>query len=98
LPLFKKGTAHVNNGQTRSLALKRLDLSWCLVSGLRRPSWPQGPSTVKPTATLEDALLDLTNRSDIVIDPFLSGSPLSSQPTRPAASVAASNSTRFMSM
>ena len=25
---------------------------------------------------LEDALLDLTNRSDIVIDPFLSGSTL----------------------
>ena len=33
--------------------------------------------TVKPTAMLEDALLDLTNRSDIVIDPFLgSGSTL----------------------
>jgi DNA modification methylase len=34
-------------------------------------------STVKPTAMLEDALLDLTNRSDLVIDPFLgSGSTL----------------------
>jgi DNA modification methylase len=33
--------------------------------------------TVKPTAMLEDALLDLTNRSDLVIDPFLgSGSTL----------------------
>jgi DNA modification methylase len=33
--------------------------------------------TVKPTALLEDALLDLTNRGDIVIDPFLgSGSTL----------------------
>ena len=33
--------------------------------------------TVKPTAMLEDALLDLTNRSDIVVDPFLgSGSTL----------------------
>jgi DNA methylase len=32
---------------------------------------------VKPTALLEDALLDVTNRSDIVIDPFLgSGSTL----------------------
>ena len=30
-----------------------------------------------PTAMLEDALLDLTNRGDIVIDPFLgSGSTL----------------------
>ena len=27
--------------------------------------------TVKPTAMLEDALLDLTNRGDIVVDPFL---------------------------
>jgi DNA modification methylase len=33
--------------------------------------------TVKPTAMLEDALLDLSNRSDIVVDPFLgSGSTL----------------------
>jgi DNA modification methylase len=33
--------------------------------------------TVKPTAMLEDALLDLSDRSDIVIDPFLgSGSTL----------------------
>ena len=33
--------------------------------------------TVKPTAMLEDALLDLTNRGDLVIDPFLgSGSTL----------------------
>ena len=32
---------------------------------------------MKPTATLEDALLDLTNRSDFVIGPFLgSGSTL----------------------
>ena len=33
--------------------------------------------TVKPIAMLEDALLDLSNRGDIVIDPFLgSGSTL----------------------
>jgi DNA modification methylase len=33
--------------------------------------------TVKPTAMLEDALLDLTNRGDVVLDPFLgSGSTL----------------------
>ena len=33
--------------------------------------------TDKPTAMLDDALLDLSNRGDIVIDPFLgSGSPL----------------------
>jgi DNA modification methylase len=33
--------------------------------------------TVKPTAMLQDALIDLTNRGDIVLDPFLgSGSTL----------------------
>jgi DNA modification methylase len=32
---------------------------------------------VKPTAMLQDALIDLTNRGDIVLDPFLgSGSTL----------------------
>jgi DNA modification methylase len=37
----------------------------------------QDHPTVKPTAMLEDALLDLTNRGDIVLDPFLgSGSTL----------------------
>jgi DNA modification methylase len=37
----------------------------------------QDHPTVKPSAMLEDALLDLTNRGDIVIDPFLgSGSTL----------------------
>ena len=37
----------------------------------------QDHPTVKPTAMLEDALLDLTNRGDLVLDPFLgSGSTL----------------------
>ena len=37
----------------------------------------QDHPTVKPTAMLEDALLDLSNRGDIVLDPFLgSGSTL----------------------
>jgi DNA methylase len=37
----------------------------------------QDHPTVKPTAMLEDALIDLTNRGDIVLDPFLgSGSTL----------------------
>jgi DNA modification methylase len=54
-----------------------LDLSWRLVARFRRPSGPQDHPTVKPTATLEDTLLDLSNRSDIVVDPFLgSGSTL----------------------
>ena len=37
----------------------------------------QDHPTVKPAAMLRDALLDLTNRGDIVLDPFLgSGSTL----------------------
>ncbi len=53
--------------------------------------------TVKPTAMLEDALLDLTNRGEIVLDPFLgSGSTLIAA-NRTVASAAASNSTRSMS-
>jgi hypothetical protein len=54
--------------------------------------------TVKPTAILEDALLDLTNRSDLVIDPFLGSARPSSPLTRPAASTGASSWTRSMSM
>ena len=55
--------------------------------------------TVKPTAMLEDALLDLTDRGDIVLDPFLgSGSTLIAAASRPAASAAASKSTRSMSI
>src|SRR6202035_3460463 len=37
----------------------------------------QDHPTVKPTALLQDALIDLTNRGEIVLDPFLgSGSTL----------------------
>ena len=37
----------------------------------------QDHPTVKPVAMLEDALLDITNRGDLVLDPFLgSGSTL----------------------
>jgi DNA modification methylase len=43
----------------------------------------QDHPTVKPTAMIEDALLDLTNRGDIVLDPFLgSGStPIAAETT-----------------
>src|ERR1700722_11566783 len=46
LPLFKGdrlARQQRRTGQTRSLALERLDLS-CLVAQFRRPSGPQGPS------------------------------------------------------
>lgn len=81
LPLYKKGTAaHVNN-----IALGRHG-RW------RSNVWPypgassmgsdaraglQLHPTVKPVAMLEDAVLDLSHRGEIVIDPFLgSGSTL----------------------
>src|SRR3984957_16274975 len=81
LPLFKNGSApHVNNvelgkhGRWRSNVWTYPGAS-SLGSDARRGL--QDHPTTKPTAMLEDALLDLTNRDDIVIDPFLgSGSTL----------------------
>ena len=81
LPLFKNGSApHVNNVELGKRGRWRSNV-WTypgassLGSDARRGL--KDHPTVKPTAMLEDALLDLTNRSDIVIDPFLgSGSTL----------------------
>ena len=81
LPLFKKGDApYVNNVALGKRGRWRSNLWTCpggssLGSDARRGL--QDHPTVKPTAMLEDAMLDLTNRSDIVLDPFLgSGSTL----------------------
>ncbi len=75
LPLFKKGSApHVNNVELGKRGRWRSNV-WTypgassLGSDARRGL--KDHPTVKPTALLEDALLDLTNRGDLVIDPFL---------------------------
>ena len=81
LPLFKKGTAsHVNNISLGKRGRHRTNL-WIypgassLGSDARKGL--QDHPTVKPTAMLQDALIDLTNRGEIVLDPFLgSGSTL----------------------
>ena len=81
LPLFKKGkTPHVNNVELGKRGRYRSNL-WTypgassLGSDARRGLMDH--PTVKPTAMLEDALLDLTDRGDLVLDPFLgSGSTL----------------------
>ena len=81
LPLFKKGDGPlVNNinlgrkGRWRSNVWTYPGAS-SLGSDARRGL--QDHPTVKPTAMLEDALLDLTHRGEIVLDPFLgSGSTL----------------------
>ena len=81
LPLFKKGSApHVNNVELGKKGRWRSNV-WTypgassLGSDARRGL--QDHPTVKPTAMLEDAMLDLTHRGDIVLDPFLgSGSTL----------------------
>ena len=81
LPLFKKGDGpHVNNVELGKRGRWRSNV-WTypgassLGSDARRGL--QDHPTVKPIAMLEDALLDLTNRGEIVIDPFLgSGSSL----------------------
>ena len=81
LTLFKKGLApHLNNvglgkkGRWRSNVWTYPGAS-SLGSDARRGLHDH--PTVKPTAMLEDALLDLTNRGEMVLDPFLgSGSTL----------------------
>ncbi|MCJ2087489.1 site-specific DNA-methyltransferase [Methylobacterium sp. E-005] len=81
LPLFKKGEeAHVNNvslgrgGRWRSNLWTYPGAS-SLGSGSRKGL--QDHPTVKPVAVLADALLDLTGRDEVVLDPFLgSGSTL----------------------
>ena len=75
LPLFKKGSApHVNNVELGKRGRWRSNV-WTypgassLGSDARRGL--KDHPTVKPTAMLEDALLDLTHRGEVVIDPFL---------------------------
>jgi DNA modification methylase len=81
LPLFKKGNApHVNNVQLGKNGRWRSNV-WTYPGASSRGSEAreelQHHPTVKPVAMLEDALLDLTERGDIVIDPFVgSGSTL----------------------
>jgi DNA modification methylase len=81
LPLFKKGTAaHVNNvalgkrGRWRSNVWTYPGAS-SLGSDARRGL--QDHPTVKPTAMLQDALIDLSRRGEIILEPFAgSGSTL----------------------
>ena len=81
LPLFTKGSRpHVNNVELGKRGRWRSNV-WTypgassLGSDARRGL--KDHPTVKPTAMLEDALLDLTNRGDTVVNPFLgSGSTL----------------------
>ena len=81
LPLFKKGKArHVNNVELGSRGRWRSNV-WqypgasCIGSEARHGL--NYHPTVKPTAMLEDALLDLSDRGEVVLDPFLgSGSTL----------------------
>ncbi len=81
LPLFKKGKGdHLNNIELGRKGRWRSNLwSYPGASSLgsdARKGLEDHP-TVKPTAMLADALLDVTARGDIVIDPFLgSGSTL----------------------
>ncbi len=74
-PFFKKGTAgHVNNVELGKYGRWRTNL-WVYPGGssLRSDSREglEVHPTVKPRALIEDMLLDVTNRGDIVIDPFV---------------------------
>jgi DNA modification methylase len=81
LPLFKKGDApHLNNVELGKRGRWRSNV-WTYPGALSlgsdaRRGLKDHP-TVKPAAMLEDALPDLTNRGDLIIDSFLgSGSTL----------------------
>jgi DNA modification methylase len=75
LPLFKKGPRRTSTTSNWANAGAGARTSWTypgassLGSDARRDL--KDRPTVKPTAVLEDALLDLSNRRDIVVDPFL---------------------------
>jgi DNA modification methylase len=81
LPLFKKGSAsHVNNLSLGKRGRHRTNL-WTYPqassSGSEARKGPLDRGAAKPTAMLKDALIDLSNRGDILLDPFLgSGSTL----------------------
>ena len=81
LPVFKKGSpAHVNNVELGRHGRWRSNLwTYAGASSLGSDA-RQGLAvhpTVKPRAMLEDALLDVSNRDEIVLDPFVgSGSTL----------------------
>ena len=75
LPLFKKGkAAHVNNVELGRHGRWRSNV-WTYPGASSIGSDAQQGlrlhPTVKPVAMIEDALLDLTRRGDIVLDPFL---------------------------
>jgi len=73
LPLFKKGgAAHVNNLSVGKRGRLRSNL-WTYPQASLPGSDARcsDPASEKPTAMLESALIDLTNRGEIVLDPFL---------------------------
>ena len=81
LPVFKKGEApHINNVELGRHGRWRSNV-WCYPGGSSLGSDSRDGldfhPTVKPRVLLEDAILDITNRDDIVIDCFAgSGSTL----------------------
>jgi DNA modification methylase len=80
LPLFKKGKApHINNVERGKKGRQRSNV-WTYPGarlGSEARDGLQHHPTVKPVAMLEDAMLDMSERGDIVIEPFLgSGSTL----------------------
>jgi len=73
LPLFKKGGAdHVNNIASGKRGRDRSNMwTYPASPGLDARQGRQDLATTKPAAMLEDTLTDLTNRGEIVLDPFL---------------------------
>jgi DNA modification methylase len=75
LPLFKKGTASpTHNNPDAKRGARRSNL-WTTPGKISRGSSPrrkrQEGSAAKPTTMLAKALMDLTDRGEIILDPFL---------------------------
>jgi DNA modification methylase len=75
LPLFKKGTAPQIDNISRGKQGRRRTNLWTYAGAasleMNGQKSLQDHPTVKPTAMLQDALNDLTNGGDVVLDPFL---------------------------
>jgi DNA modification methylase len=74
LPLFKKGAAsHVNNVSLGKRGRHRSNV-WTYPGasslGSDARQGLQEHPTVKPAAMLQDALIDLSHRDDIILEPF----------------------------
>lgn len=87
---------HVNNVEVGRIGRWRSNVWACAGASSAGSDAREGHAqhpTVKPRALLEDALFDVTERNDIVIDSFVGSDSTLLAAEKPAAAVAQSSST-----